>query len=413
MLAAARLCAQVDAGVTGGIPLTHFILDTVAGSRFSSSRVTSAPRRYTVGPYVEVRGFGAVGLRAGALYKRFGFDAVGTSSSFTRVATQVRVESSTTGNSWEFPFLGRLYLRHGFVQAGVLVRHLSGIREAGRRAITISGGQGSTTEFVDDAPMTMNRRTSFGVSAGGGVEFRPGRFRLAPEVRITRWDTERTSSGPAASRLARTQVDVLLSAGWTVRQGKERRAALRCCVEAGFVAGVALWSGAELGPPTPFSVFERPARRLAAGALLDWRFHERLSLEGSFVIRRFGHREISDLGGFTRITDLTGYAWEAPLMVKWRPPGPLFVGAGPALRRASHVHWTIGDLGPIEASFLARSALGVAVSGGVEARAGRTRLRPEVRYTWFERPLYDFYAVKQRQDGIALLLGVTWFAARR
>jgi hypothetical protein len=49
----------------------------------------------------------------------------------------------------------------------------------------------------------------------------------------------------------------------------------------------------------------------------------------------------------------------------------------------------------------------------VEARAGRTRLPPEVRYTWFERPLYDFYAVKQRQDGIALLLGVTWFAARR
>jgi hypothetical protein len=56
---------QVDAGLTGGVPLTPFILD--------GTGITSAPRRYTVGPTVELHLLGPVGIETGALYKRFGF----------------------------------------------------------------------------------------------------------------------------------------------------------------------------------------------------------------------------------------------------------------------------------------------------------------------------------------------------
>jgi len=67
----APLKGQVDVGVTGGVPLTPFILDTRAGNRVGFSQVSSAPRRYTVGPYLEFHIHGPVGAgkrRAQGLY---------------------------------------------------------------------------------------------------------------------------------------------------------------------------------------------------------------------------------------------------------------------------------------------------------------------------------------------------------
>jgi hypothetical protein len=57
--------------------------------------------------------------------------------------------------------------------------------------------------------------------------------------------------------------------------------------------------------------------------------------------------------------------------------------------------------------FTASSAVGAAVTGGIELTAGRVRLRPEIRYSWFDRPLYDFYVVKARQDSLFLTFAVS------
>jgi hypothetical protein len=247
------------------------------------------------------------------------------------------------------------------------------------------------------------------------VEFHAGPLRLAPGLRFTRWDTERTSSVPAGSRLGRTQAEALLAVTYDVAGGPEGRPArVPCCLEPGMLVGVALLAATEVNtlPLGAGTVIDAPTRRFAAGALVEWRFHRRFSLEGSFLARRFVRTESFTAPGFTYRDSLAGYVWEAPLMVKWRAVrigrAALVAGAGPALRRASNIDWEISG-SRLDGSWLARSAAGVAVSGGVEFRAGGARLRPELRYTRFEEPLFDYAgAVRARQSSLQLVLGVSW-----
>ena len=159
----------------------------------------------------------------------------------------------------------------------------------------------------------------------------------------------------------------------------------------------------------------------AAGALLDWRFHSRLSVEASFLARRFGHSETTTFSYFCSTQSVTGYSWEVPLLLKWRAaqagPAAFWLGAGPALRRASHIDWMFrqssGNTFRLDGSFIARSAAGAAAAGGIEVRAGAVRLRPELRYTWFDRPLYDLFPVATRQDSLFFVLGVSRATVRR
>jgi hypothetical protein len=223
----------------------------------------------------------------------------------------------------------------------------------------------------------MNRRTSVGAAFGAGFEFKIGTLRLDPGFRVTRWDSERTSSIGAASRLARTQTEVLLTVALFVSGERETPPAhIPCCFESGLLAAV------------PYAI----------GAVLDWRLHPRWSLEGSFLTRPFRTS--------TPYESVSGYSWEVPLLLKWRAAkirsANLVVGAGPALLRASNT----------TKYFTASSAVGSAVTGGIELTAGRVRLRPEIRYSWFDRPLYDFYVVKPRQDSLFLIFAVSHVTRR-
>jgi opacity protein-like surface antigen len=423
------LAAQVDFGVTAGAPLTPFILDTSAGSRAGSARVTSAVRRYTLGPYVAFPLRDSLDIETGALYKRFGFDTHATSFALPS-GVLTSVDATTTGHSWEFPILARVRLRflsgvNGFLAAGPSVRRLTGITERGRRTVRSSFPPPAfedSDDYETGSPSGMNRRTSFGVALGGGFEFQTGSLRLAPGVRLTRWDTERTSSLAAPSRLARTQLDVLLVVGYARTPHAESRAAvLPCCWEPGVIVAVAATPLAEAGAPnTPFPArLDAPFRRLAGGALLDWRFRPRLSLEGSFLVRRFGHVETISFPNLSSVESVSGYAWEVPLQMKFRivrmPGASAWAGAGPAVRRASSVLWRIDAAQPITVpgSSISRSSFGAAVSGGVEFKAGKARLRPELRYTWFGRLLYDLTSVRTRRDSVVILLGVSPVSASR
>ncbi len=421
----APLYAQIEAGVIGGVPFTHFILDQSAGSRTGSSRVTSAPRRYTLGPSIGVGLSGPFSLEASALYKRFGFDTVSTSAPL--ITSIVTVNSSTKGNSWEFPILAKLRLHflpgmNAYLSAGPSIRHLSGIRERGVRTerTLVPAASTVTTSFETSSPTTMNRRTSFGAVFGAGLDFRAGPLRLSPGIRLARWDTERTSNIPAASRLARTQAEAVLRLAYTTAdRPKPQPAKIPCCLEFGVLAGIPFLSTSEMRPETlPSSALYAPAHRYTGGALLDWRFHSHLSLEGSFLLRRAGHTETDTFAQYT--TSLTAHSWEIPLLLKWKPvrigPATVIIGGGPALRRVSHIDWVTTSLAGSfhsDGSFLNRSALGAAASGGLEFKTGAMRLHPELRYTRFERPLYDFYYIRMRQDSLALLLGVNWARTSR
>jgi hypothetical protein len=194
---------------------------------------------------------------------------------------------------------------------------------------------------------------------GAGFEFKIATLRLDPGFRVTRWDSERTSSIGATSRLARTQAEVLLTVAHSVSAERETPTAhIPCCIEFGLLAAV------------PYAI----------GAVLDWRLQPRWSLEGSFLTR--------PLRTSTPYESVSDYSWEVPLLLKWRAARirstNFVLGAGPAILRASNT----------TRYFTASSSVGAAVTGGIELKAGRVRLRPEIRYDWFNRPLYDFYVVK-------------------
>jgi hypothetical protein len=421
--------AQVDAGVIGGVPFNHFILDNRAGGRGSYSEVISAPRRYTVGPVVEFRLRGPIGFEAGALYKRFGFD----SASWTGIPIGpiIYVNSYTTGNSLEFPLLAKAHLRlvpgvNWFVSGGVSLRRLFGITETGQRIsrpIVPQQGQVEVTNYQTSSPEGLSRRTSVGVTLGAGLEFRTGPLRLSPGVRLTRWDTERTSSMPATSRLAQTQTEVLVSVAYAGGRTDEA-ASLPCCIEVGLLAGVPLLPTYEvqLAQVTPAMFVDAPTRRFAAGALVEWRFHSRLSLEGSFLVRRFGYMETTIYPGFSYSESIAGHLWEVPLLFKWRAARirsfTFVTGGGAAFRRVSNVdqvtHWAGMAPNVNPNPYITKDTpLGVALSGGVEFRAGAIRLRPELRYLRFERPMYVSSIAMGRQDSLHLLLGAAWITGRR
>jgi hypothetical protein len=411
LILAAPLCAQIEIGVHGGVPLNHFILDRVD--------VRSAPRRYTVGPYMAFPAYGRVTIDAGVLYKRFGFD---TAYRFAPLgATATEVFSRTTGNSWEFPILAKVRFRllprlRGFITAGPSVRRLTGIRESGIR--TFTPFQPPRTIRVDlfetENPDGMNRRTSFGMAFGGGVQFSAGPIRIEPAVRMTRWDTERTATGPALSRLGRTQIDVLLGVGRAIGPDLPSKAShLPCCIEIGLLAGVPLlpaYRVERLGP-VPVTI-DAPTRRFAAGAVLGWRFHPRWSVEGSFLVRRFGHVE----AGPATAQTITGNVWETPLELKWRSArirnAQVVLGLGPALRRASHFQ-NVVVIREFRSVFGApissrRTTPGMTASAGLEIPTGGIRFRPELRFSWFDRPLYEHLPATPRQAALYGLLGITW-----
>jgi len=104
------------------------------------------------------------------------------------------VYSETRANIFEFPVLTRYGLRRPaaaapFVEAGLAyqwVRHAYGGALSWRTGPIVPG------EVVDlsvhRGSVSMPAENHLGFVAGGGVEFRSGRFRVAPEIRYTRWN---------------------------------------------------------------------------------------------------------------------------------------------------------------------------------------------------------------------------------
>jgi hypothetical protein len=272
----------------------------------------------------------------------------------------------------------------------------------------------------------MDRRTSVGAAVGAGLEFATGPLRFAPEFRVTRWDSELASSMPAATRLERTQAELLLTVASAVPAGRETRPGhIPCCFEFGLLTGLSLLPSSDVRAATPGAPtnIDTPAHRFAMGAVLDWRFPNRLSLEASFVVRPFGHTDATVAPNVSTYSEtVSGYSWEVPLLLKWRAarigPANFVIGAGPSMLRGSN-----GEIFSTFANNVYKStgsgalgfgsAIGATVSGGIELRAGPVRLRPELRYSWFDRPLYDFYYVKPRQDSLTLIFVVSQITRRK
>ncbi len=411
------------------MPLTSPILDTQIGSRGGFSRVDSAARRYTFGLSFEFHLAGPLALETGFLYKRLGFDSASSGGAFIS-GPRADIVSSTTGHAWEFPFLAKSRVRlvqdtHLTLAAGPVLRRIAGLRETGTRTLTTFFPPPTTTvtePFDTTAPASFDRRTSIGGAIGAGVEFPVGALRLAPGLRLTYWDTERTSGMPSGSRLNRTQLDALLTIAYAPRD--QTMPALPIGLrsfEFGVLAGVPLLATTEVEYFT--SDFSRsidaPTRRFSYGAYIARNLSRRFSLEASFLTRRFGHSDTTDYRGFVSYESIRGNLWEAPLLAKFLPMPtralrPVF-GVGPAIRRASHVEWITGaTTAPFRLSgaSISRTALGLAASAGVEWSHGPLRLRPELRFALYERRPYDLGIVRAQDHSLHFVLALGYTHAQ-
>ena len=182
----------LSVGVKGGIPLT----DAFEAASNADLHYVTNTKRYTVGPVVEVRLPLGLGVEFDALYKRLDYEA-----------RQSTVSTATTANSWEFPVLLKARVPsevvRPYVVAGPSFRHLSNIRQV--------AGSVFTGQFSEVTPRELQNRFAAGFAVGGGIEF-GNRFRVAPEVRYTRWGWENFQLLPGRSELRSNlnQVDFLL-----------------------------------------------------------------------------------------------------------------------------------------------------------------------------------------------------------
>ena len=189
----------VSIGVKGGVPIT----DALETARGNNAAYFTNTHRYVVGPTIEFHFPARFSLEIDALYRRLSFD-------FSSTAPPPPTFTATRANSWEFPVLGKFEITPGpvrpFVDAGVSIRHITGIKQVRQ---VISGTTLGTVEVNN--PPQFNRETDVGFVFGGGVTFKLWRVRISPELRYTRWGSENFRD-PVGSllRTNRNQGDFLL-----------------------------------------------------------------------------------------------------------------------------------------------------------------------------------------------------------
>lgn len=207
---------SITIGVIGGGRVTD---DVSSFNTPEANLVSGVPafrlesRFYDVGPAIEIGLPHRLGIEFDALYHRQAFF-------YTFYHDTIYRTYNERDNNWDFPVLLRYNPRwlgvNPFAEAGVAPRTMTGrIVETGQSDYITLSPPGTSIAPASDSP-------SVGFVAGGGLQFNPGRLRLAPQVRYTRWFTTPVSGmdggiyqGTFSSNL--NQVDVLVAIGWRLR----------------------------------------------------------------------------------------------------------------------------------------------------------------------------------------------------
>jgi hypothetical protein len=172
------------------------------------------------------------------------------------------------------------------------------------------------------------------------------------------------------------------------------------------------------------------SKRYVVGPMLTARLPLGFRLEFDALYRRVGFRSLmnTDIGGSVAERD-TGNSWEFPILVRRTLWHGLYAGVGYAPRVISGLRHldevSILSLTPPLKAYSEFSLPGswdttdgVVVEGGIEKRAGRLRIAPELRYIHWsphalnvQQPHGQF--IVSTQDQADVLVGITFRGATR
>ena len=176
LLAAAASAQPVGFGVKFGAPLNDaFVLQSPNPLQYVADT-----RRYTAGPFIELRLPLRFAIEVDALYKSYEFRRSGTGS------------AAVSASSWEFPVLAKYKFFGGpiqpYVEGGVAFARLTDVPNI----------------------VELNVKNNVGAVAGAGLEFHLGFIRISPEVRYSGWSRRFFSSPGDYLQSNRNQATVLV-----------------------------------------------------------------------------------------------------------------------------------------------------------------------------------------------------------
>jgi hypothetical protein len=206
----------------------------------------------------------------------------------------------------------------------------------------------------------------FGITTGGGIEFRTGGFRISPTVRYTRWAA---GNSVAVGAPLRNQVELLVGLDRPSTSGVR---AFGQRLSFGVIAGVGLGEDFRVGDFNPGRTSE--ANSGIFGALIEARLPRNLAVEINGLYRPL-HGSNGEGGRSVRFAHLT---WEFPVLLKYRLPGKTrfkpFVEGGPSFRAEGNLN------------LRSVSHLGATAGAGVETRFSWLKVAPMLRYTRWRDP---------------------------
>jgi hypothetical protein len=179
-------------------------------------------------------------------------------------------------------------------------------------------------------------------------------------------------------------------------------------------------------PLRNFDAYSAATRRYAVGLTAEAWFGERFAIAGDVLYKRMGyvaeHRSFGGGRSDRSIYDAKGHSWDIPVLAKIRAAHGLFAAAGMTLRylgplRARGERVTQDLVAGIESrvgidttsppELEDRFYAGLTAGGGVDLRAGRVSVVPEVRFTSWVSNL-DSPLLRFRPRQVELLLGLVF-----
>ena len=186
----------------------------------------------------------------------------------------------------------------------------------------------------------------------------------------------------------------------------------------GLEAGVPITGSIRADPSAPGSA---TTNRYIAGGSIEVRLPRHLSLEFDALYRHLHYADFFGtplLGGeFERVSAGT---WEFPLLVKYHFRGDAarpFVSTGAAFETVALKNRFIAyspfpspefTTGTDSSSLSLQNSIvgGLAAGAGIEVRAGRLHVTPEIRYTRWLTPHFSLpYTLESKQNQVEFLLG--------